>query len=422
MPRPARTGRASRSRLTWDDRASASGGRQRARASRRGRPRARARARLVDQGRGAPGAASDWRWWARRPAATAAPVRIGRSPLGGAEVEVTAAATARARDASGCWSWRTRQIAAEAHVPTSAASTASRSPGVARSAGDAMRLLTADPTIDLVLLDMHLPDGHGLGLLQRLRAAGHLCDVIAVTSARDADVVRHAVAHGVVLYLLKPFSFATFRAKLEQYADYRTGLDAAAGRRGAGRGGPAPRRAADRRPLRTAAQGHERRVAAPGDRVPARLRRSAVRHRGRRAPSAPHASRPAATSSTSPTPDLVDAGRRATAASGRPEVEYRWRTALRRNVRMIRRCRPRCSPPSCSRRPGDRSSSRVATRRAARHHPATRTTGSPWCPHLPASARPRSLGDWLAQLESRSVETGSPGSPSTRTTTTWPAC
>ena len=51
---------------------------------------------------------------------------------------------------------------------------------------------------------------------------------IAVTSARDAEVVRHAVAQGVVLYLLKPFSFATFRAKLEQYADYRQHLAAAA--------------------------------------------------------------------------------------------------------------------------------------------------------------------------------------------------
>jgi response regulator of citrate/malate metabolism len=92
-----------------------------------------------------------------------------------------------------------------------------------------MRVLAADPTIELVLLDMHLPDGHGLGLLQRLRAAGHLPDVIAVTSARDAEVVRHAVAQGVVLYLLKPFTFATFRTKLEQYADYRARLaDAAA--------------------------------------------------------------------------------------------------------------------------------------------------------------------------------------------------
>jgi response regulator of citrate/malate metabolism len=57
-----------------------------------------------------------------------------------------------------------------------------------------------------------------------LRAAGELCDVIAVTSARDADMVRRAVAHGVVLYLLKPFTFLMFRAKLTQYATYRREL------------------------------------------------------------------------------------------------------------------------------------------------------------------------------------------------------
>jgi response regulator of citrate/malate metabolism len=96
--------------------------------------------------------------------------------------------------------------------------------GTARSAHEAARFLAGDPQVDLVLLDMHLPDGHGLGLLQKLRAAGHRCDVIAVTSARDADVVRNAVTQGVVLYLLKPFTFATFRAKLEQYAAYRESL------------------------------------------------------------------------------------------------------------------------------------------------------------------------------------------------------
>jgi response regulator of citrate/malate metabolism len=96
--------------------------------------------------------------------------------------------------------------------------------GVARSAQEAARFLGSDPGVDLVLLDLHLPDGHGLSLLQHLRAAGHLCDVIAVTSARDAEVVRSAVAQGVVLYLVKPFAFAAFRAKLEQYAAYRTQL------------------------------------------------------------------------------------------------------------------------------------------------------------------------------------------------------
>ena len=57
-----------------------------------------------------------------------------------------------------------------------------------------------------------------------LSAAGHRCDVIAVTSARDSEVVRRAVSHGVVQYLLKPFTFAAFRTKLEQYAAYRAQL------------------------------------------------------------------------------------------------------------------------------------------------------------------------------------------------------
>lgn len=103
--------------------------------------------------------------------------------------------------------------------------------GVARSASEAVRLLDdareRGAPVDLLLLDMNLPDGHGLGLLTQVRAAGHLCDAIAVTAARDTDVVRHAVSQGVVLYLLKPFTFATFRTKLEQYAAYRASLAAA---------------------------------------------------------------------------------------------------------------------------------------------------------------------------------------------------
>ncbi|GAA1161363.1 response regulator [Nocardioides aquiterrae] len=117
-------------------------------------------------------------------------------------------------------------VAAEAHAAYTNRVEGFEVTGVARSAAEAVRFLQ-DHDVDLLLLDMHLPDGHGLGLLQRLRAGGQLCDVIAVTSARDLDVVRRALAQGVVLYLLKPFTYATFRAKLEQYAAYRAGLDAA---------------------------------------------------------------------------------------------------------------------------------------------------------------------------------------------------
>jgi len=119
-------------------------------------------------------------------------------------------------------------VAAEAHAAYVARTPGFETAAVARSVAEALRALDHDRDIDLVLLDFHLPDGHGLGLVQRLRAAGHLCDIIAVTSARDIDVVRQAVAHGVVLYLLKPFSYTGFKAKLQQYADYRARVAASA--------------------------------------------------------------------------------------------------------------------------------------------------------------------------------------------------
>lgn len=95
--------------------------------------------------------------------------------------------------------------------------------GVVHSGRDAMRAL-ADQSVDLVLLDLHLPDGHGLDITRALRGAGHAADVIVVTSARDLPTVRAAVSQGVMQYLLKPFTFDSIRRKLERYAEFRAQL------------------------------------------------------------------------------------------------------------------------------------------------------------------------------------------------------
>lgn len=115
-------------------------------------------------------------------------------------------------------------IAVEAHTAYVERTSGFVVDAVARSIQEAIRHLQHG-TVDLILLDMHLPDGHGLDLVRQLRAAGSACDVIAVTSARDADVVRRAVSHGVVAYLLKPFSYAMFQAKLRQYEQFRRTID-----------------------------------------------------------------------------------------------------------------------------------------------------------------------------------------------------
>lgn len=92
--------------------------------------------------------------------------------------------------------------------------------GVVHSGNEAVRFCRRH-RVDLVLLDFYLPDTHGLTVCQALRTAGTTADIIAVTSARDLAVVRAAVSAGVVLYLLKPFTFSALRDKLESYARFR---------------------------------------------------------------------------------------------------------------------------------------------------------------------------------------------------------
>ena len=94
---------------------------------------------------------------------------------------------------------------------------------VATTGQEALRVLKHQP-VDLVLLDMNLPDLHGLDIVRSMRSAGHSTDVIAVTSARDLDVVRRSVSLGIVQYVLKPFVFSTLRERLESYARYRDQL------------------------------------------------------------------------------------------------------------------------------------------------------------------------------------------------------
>jgi response regulator of citrate/malate metabolism len=95
--------------------------------------------------------------------------------------------------------------------------------GHVRSGAEALQRLSSE-RVDLVMMDIYLPDMSGIEVLRRMRWAGNMADVVAVTRARDLSVVRAAVSFGAIQYLLKPFTFATVRQRLEGYQAYRSVL------------------------------------------------------------------------------------------------------------------------------------------------------------------------------------------------------
>ncbi|MFB7334215.1 response regulator [Streptomyces adustus] len=101
----------------------------------------------------------------------------------------------------------------------------------ARAHSAAQALATVEQgCIDLVLLDHYLPDRTGLQLVHRMREQGHGTDVIMITAAGDVATVQAAMRLGALHYLVKPFTFAALRTRLDSYAALRRTVDRVGGR------------------------------------------------------------------------------------------------------------------------------------------------------------------------------------------------
>ena len=82
---------------------------------------------------------------------------------------------------------------------------------------DALRALIARPA-HLVISDFNMPKLDGLGLLRAIRSHPPLKTTafIMLTGRADRELVQRASHFGVNNYLVKPFTVATLREKIEQ--------------------------------------------------------------------------------------------------------------------------------------------------------------------------------------------------------------
>jgi two-component system chemotaxis response regulator CheY len=82
---------------------------------------------------------------------------------------------------------------------------------------EALRILANKPA-HLVISDYNMPKMDGLGLLRAVRAHPPIAQTafIMLTGRADRELVQRAVQFGVNNYLVKPFTVADLRGKIEQ--------------------------------------------------------------------------------------------------------------------------------------------------------------------------------------------------------------
>lgn len=173
---------------------------------------------------------------------------------------------------------------------------------------------------DLALLDQYLPDGAGTSIVGQLG-----CDVIMLTAAAQNAIVRDALGHGAINYLVKPFTDADLAERLRAYARFHREL-------------------AGDRTLDQADIDRAMRALRDGDQIQAAVRKgrsshtaqlvmAAVRTADQPVTSAEIADRLGLSRATAQRylSDLAAAGRATVSlrygCTGRPEHLYSWRTA-----------------------------------------------------------------------------------------------
>ena len=72
-------------------------------------------------------------------------------------------------------------------------------------------------TVDLLLVDVYLPDGQGTDFLSELRKNHNAVATVMITAADDRETIRQAMTNGVVDYLIKPFQMKRFNQAIQKF-------------------------------------------------------------------------------------------------------------------------------------------------------------------------------------------------------------
>lgn len=73
--------------------------------------------------------------------------------------------------------------------------------------------------VDLIILDIYMPQLDGISFLKEMRKNSIEADVLFVTAAKETDKIDAGLKLGAIDYLIKPFEYDRMRKSLENYTE-----------------------------------------------------------------------------------------------------------------------------------------------------------------------------------------------------------
>lgn len=90
---------------------------------------------------------------------------------------------------------------------------------MATTCAEARRVIAdKSATLDMVFIDVRLPDGDGMDLIPAIQARRDHPDVVVITGYRDEETLVRAVRHGVLDLLFKPLTMSDIAVALRRRA------------------------------------------------------------------------------------------------------------------------------------------------------------------------------------------------------------
>ncbi|TXL65041.1 response regulator [Cerasibacillus terrae] len=80
-------------------------------------------------------------------------------------------------------------------------------------------------TVDLILLDLYLPDMQGIELITAFKKVNSDIDIIVISAAVEKDMIKDALRSGVYYFMIKPAKKDKFIQVIHQYIEMKKQFD-----------------------------------------------------------------------------------------------------------------------------------------------------------------------------------------------------